>query len=80
MSLPDYIAISVEAVGGTETVEGQEMLRLLLLREGGDAPAALESKPEATIAAPAQIADDENIMGEDFERMFSSALKSRPVQ
>lgn len=67
--LAQYIAISVEAVGGLESEAGKEMQRLLLEREGVDIPQQQLAPPKPE--APAVEKVDDSILGGELESMFS---------
>lgn len=77
--LPEYVAISIEAVGGIDTDEGQEMLRLLMTKEDKPLPSYEKAAPVEIIEAQKQLpSSEQNIMGEELEGMFSKILSMKP--
>lgn len=70
--LAQYIAISVDAVGGPESEAGKEMMHLLLTRDGAEVPDQPQQKLAApTSETPAVEKVSDSILGTDLESMFS---------
>jgi hypothetical protein len=67
--IAEYIQISVDAVGGTDSDAGQEMLRLLLARENGEQSTEQLAEPVNPEVLPP--AKEDSLFSPELESMFS---------